>query len=80
MIKNQINIKYGIIVTKNDEPYPKRVHHFCGYEAPPEISDIQHLIYELMYDKEFNYPDLLLNYTLALAKPDVVEYFKKELE
>jgi hypothetical protein len=75
-----MDIKHGIVVTKKDEPYPRRVYHFCGYEEPPTAEDIEHLTNELMNDPEFDYPDLLLTYELSIAKPDVVEYFNKQMK
>lgn len=75
-----MKIKHGIIVTKKNEPYPRQVYHFCGYENPPTSEDIEHLTYELINDPEFDYPDLLINYELSIAKPDVVEYFKRQMQ
>lgn len=74
-----MKINYAYIAIKKDEPYPKKIYHFCGYEDRPTFHDYNHLQEELKNDPEFNkfFHFNIEEYEIIEAPVQIIELFNQ---
>ncbi len=74
-----MKINYGLIAVLPDESKKDEdleVLHFCGYEKPPSVSDLESLYEELRNDEEFGLTEVADGLVIIPAPKEVLEYYR----
>lgn len=71
------NVKYGIIVVRQDSEDPDfaDILHFVGYVEEPTQADFNSIRQELLENKEFGLQDILDECDIISAPPEIVSMY-----